>query len=228
MRRRCRRSRGGSSFTGTSSAHPAPRGCCRCLSARGTQLIAMMTVTLGFAVLGFLSPANRGGLLTALLTCWVFTSSFCGYHAAKLYTNLGGENKKAVTLGSAFFFSSVAFSVFFSLNLLLWLNGSTGAVPFLTLLLLLLLWFGISVPLNVLGAYAGYKAKAIEWPVRTNQIPREIPHSSTVPPMVFAVFCGVLPFGTVFLELVFVLNSLANNLLLYYFGLRFSSRSSWP
>jgi len=187
----------------------------------GTQLIAMMTVTLAFAVLGFLSPANRGGLLTALLTCWVFTSSFCGYHAAKLYTNLGGENKKAVTLGSAFFFSSVAFSVFFSLNLLLWLNGSTGAVPFLTLLLLLLLWFGISVPLNVLGAYAGYKAKAIEWPVRTNQIPREIPHSSTVPPMVFAVFCGVLPFGTVFLELVFVLNSLANNLLLYYFGFTF-------
>lgn len=187
----------------------------------GMQLIAMMSVTLGFAVLGFLSPANRGGLLTALLTCWVFTSSFCGYHAAKLYTNLGGENKKAVTLGSAFFFSSIAFSVFFSLNLLLWFNGSTGAVPFLTLLLLLLLWFGISVPLNVLGAYAGYKAKALEWPVRTNQIPREIPHSSAVPPMVFAVFCGVLPFGTVFLELVFVLNSLSNNLLLYYFGFTF-------
>lgn len=77
------------------------------------------------------------------------------------------------------------------------------------------------MPLNVLGAYAGYKAKALEWPVRTNQIPREIPHSSAVPPMVFAVFCGVLPFGTVFLELVFVLNSLSNNLLLYYFGFTF-------
>ena len=38
------------------------------------------------------------------------------------------------------------------------------------LLALLALWFGISVPLVFLGAYFGYRRKAVEFPVRVNQI----------------------------------------------------------
>jgi transmembrane 9 superfamily protein 2/4 len=43
------------------------------------------------------------------------------------------------------------FSVFFVLNLIVWIDGSTAAVPFLTMLAILTLWFGISVPLVFLG-----------------------------------------------------------------------------
>ena len=38
-----------------------------------------------FALLGFLSPANRGGLSTALLLLFVFMGSFSGYVSARLY-----------------------------------------------------------------------------------------------------------------------------------------------
>jgi transmembrane 9 superfamily protein 2/4 len=38
----------------------------------GVQLITMSLITLAFAVLGFLSPANRGGLMTAMLLLFVF------------------------------------------------------------------------------------------------------------------------------------------------------------
>ena len=41
----------------------------------------------------------------------------------------------------------VVFTVFFLLNLLVWSYGSTGAVPFLSMVAVLTLWFGISVPL---------------------------------------------------------------------------------
>ena len=51
----------------------------------GTQLICMAVVTMVFAVLGFLSPANRGGLMTAVLLLFVFMGVFAGYSAARLY-----------------------------------------------------------------------------------------------------------------------------------------------
>ena len=41
--------------------------------------------------------------------------------------------------------------VFFGLDMLVWSYGSTGAVPFLSMLAVLTLWFGISVPLVFLG-----------------------------------------------------------------------------
>lgn len=51
----------------------------------GTQLICMAVVTMIFAVLGFLSPANRGGFMTAVLLLFVFMGIFAGYSAARLY-----------------------------------------------------------------------------------------------------------------------------------------------
>lgn len=51
----------------------------------GTQLICMAVVTMIFAVLGFLSPANRGGFMTAVLLLFVFMGVFAGYAAARLY-----------------------------------------------------------------------------------------------------------------------------------------------
>ena len=51
----------------------------------GVQLISMAVVTMAFAVLGFLSPANRGGLMTAVLLLFVFMGVFAGYSSARLY-----------------------------------------------------------------------------------------------------------------------------------------------
>lgn len=184
----------------------------------GAQILCMSAVTLVFALIGFLSPANRGGLLTAMLSLWVLASAVCGYWAARVYSGLAGTNKRSVTLGSAFLFSGFTFSVFFALNLVLWSSGSTGAVPFTTLVLLLFMWFAISVPLNVIGAFIGYKQKAYEYPVRTNQIPREIPYASPHSNILFSLFSGILPFGVVFIELVFILTSVYENELFYFFG----------
>lgn len=197
---------------------PAVSGLLAVFVGSGAQIIAMTAVTLVFALLGFLSPSFRGGLLTTMLSLWVLSSAICGYYSARIYSGLGGTNKRSVTLGSAFLFSGIVFVVFFALNFLLWVSGSTGAVPFLTLLLLLVMWFGISVPLNVIGAFVGYKQKVYEFPVRTNQIPREIPNASTYSNLFFGLFSGILPFGVVFMELVFILNSIWQNEIFYFFG----------
>lgn len=52
---------------------------------------------------------------------------------------------------------SIVFADFFLMNLILWVEGSSAAIPFGTLVAILALWFGISVPLTFVGAYFGFK-----------------------------------------------------------------------
>lgn len=49
------------------------------------------------------------------------------------------------------------FADFFIMNLILWGEGSSAAIPFGTLVAILALWFCISVPLTFIGAYFGFK-----------------------------------------------------------------------
>lgn len=108
----------------------------------GVQLFGMTFITMLFAVLGFLSPANRGGLMTAMLLLFVLMGVFAGYYSARLYKMFQLTEWKAMTAKTAFMFPGVVFAIFFTLNLLIWGERSSGAVPFGTLAALSLLWFG--------------------------------------------------------------------------------------
>jgi len=109
--------------------------------------------------------------------------------------------------------------IFFVLDLFIWGTESSGAIPFTTMFALLVLWFGISVPLVFLGAFWGYKKGSIQLPVRTNQTPRQIP---TQPWYIGHTFTslvgGVLPFGAVFTELFFIMSSIWQHQFYYLFG----------
>ncbi len=49
------------------------------------------------------------------------------------------------------------FAIFFVLNFVLWINGSSAAIPFTTFVALLALWFCVATPLVLLGAYVGFR-----------------------------------------------------------------------
>jgi transmembrane 9 superfamily protein 2/4 len=111
------------------------------------------------------------------------------------------------------------FVVFIVLDLLIWGQRSSGAVPIGTLIALCALWFGISVPLVFVGSYFGFKAPAPEDPVRTNKIPRQIPEQPWyMHPAFSCLVGGVLPFGAVFIELFFILTSVWHHQFYYLFG----------
>ena len=99
----------------------------------------MVILVLIFAVLGFLSPAHRGGLLTTVLLLFVFLSVFAGFYSSKLYKTFRGENWKGNALLTSLLFPGLCFIIFFSLNFLLIFERSSGAVPFGTLLTILIL-----------------------------------------------------------------------------------------
>merc|ERR1712066_717382 len=144
---------------------------------------------------------------------------FAGYTASRLYKMFNGTDWKTTTLLTAFLYPGIVFVIFFVLNLFIWGQKSAGAVPFTTMFAMLVLWFGISVPLVFLGSYFGFRKAAIELPVRTNQVPRQIPAQPWfIQPVFTALVGGVLPFGAVFTELFFIMSSLWQHQFYYLFG----------
>ena len=66
----------------------------------------------------------------------------------------------------------------------------------------------LQVPLVFCGAYFGYKQPQVNFPTKTNLIPRFVPPCSWYLQPIFCILVGgVLPFGAVFIELFFILSS---------------------
>ncbi|CAF4323513.1 unnamed protein product [Rotaria sp. Silwood2] len=203
------------------------------LVGNGVQITIMSLITLIFACLGFLSPSSRGALMTCksflflryvlfvlicqgAIICYVLLGTPAGYTSARLYKMFGGKNWMKNVPMTAIVCPGYTF---FILNLVLWAHGSSAAIPFTTFLALLALWFCVSTPLVFLGAYLGFKHNTIQNPVRTNQIPRQIPEqTSYTKPLPGILMGGVLPFGCIFIQLFFILNSIWAHQYYYFFG----------
>ncbi|KAF8161119.1 hypothetical protein B0H34DRAFT_795956 [Crassisporium funariophilum] len=185
----------------------------------GSQLCSMVGVTLIFALLGFLSPSNRGSLATVMMVCWTSFGGVGGYVSSRAYGSLGGTDRRKNAFLTAILLPTCIFIIVFLLNFFLLTAGSSGAVPFGTMLLIVVMWFGISAPLSAVGSYFGSKHATIHNPVRVNRIPRQIPPGPKyLKPWVAALLSGILPFGAAFVELYFVLSSLFASRAYYAFG----------
>lgn len=188
----------------------------------GVQLIAMASILIVFAMLGMLSPASRGALLTAAVFIYVFMGIVAGYFSGRLYKTLKGMHWKRAALMTSLLYPSVLLGTSFILNFFIWGRHSSGAVPFGTMVALLCLWLGISLPLVFMGYFFGYRKQPYDHPVRTNQIPRQVPQQTWyLHPIPAALLSGILPFGAMFIELFFIFSALWQNQFYYLFGFLF-------
>jgi transmembrane 9 superfamily protein 2/4 len=211
----------------------------------GMQLLCMAFISIGCAMLGFLSPANRGSMLTVTLLLFVLMGCVAGYSAAIIYKAFKGSQWKALTLLTAFLYPGITFMIFFVLNFFIWgqvgtahpcgvpeplrrlrthhlpvaCQASSGAVPFGTMFALLCIWFLISFPLVWVGVWLGYRRELKDPPVKTNMVPRVIPSQAWYLNLLFTMLIGgILPFGAVFIELYFIMSSVWLQRFYYVFG----------
>mmetsp|Transcript_19651 Transcript_19651/g.38394 ORF Transcript_19651/g.38394 Transcript_19651/m.38394 type:complete len:657 (+) Transcript_19651:247-2217(+) len=188
----------------------------------GIQVLGMAVATIVFAAVGFLSPAYRGSLMTGLLLLFIFMGIAAGYFSARTYKEFAGLEWQRCTLLTATLYPGIISAVLFLLNLVVWAEGSTTAVPFGSIVAVLLLYFCISVPLTFFGAYLGYKKDLEKPPVITQDIPRAIPEQPWfMNPVLTVLIGGILPFGAIFVELFFVLSSLWLDQFFSLFGFLF-------
>ena len=184
----------------------------------GCQLLGMSVVTLVFALLGFLSPANRGALLYCMLLLFDLLGGYAGYITAYLLKGMSRQSWFAI-FGVGLSFPGIVFSIYFCINLVQWSKNATSAIPGTSLFTLFAMWFGISLPLVLLGGVLGYKKEPWTPPCQTNPVPRHVPPQNWYlrGPFIIPV-SGVLPFGAVFIELAFILSSLWQGRVYYVFG----------
>eukprot|EP01064_Diplonema_japonicum_P012041 TRINITY_DN1951_c0_g1_i1.p1 TRINITY_DN1951_c0_g1~~TRINITY_DN1951_c0_g1_i1.p1 ORF type:complete len:664 (+),score=148.89 TRINITY_DN1951_c0_g1_i1:74-1993(+) len=188
------------------------------LVGTGCQILGMGFVTLLFAVLGFLSPANRGGLLTAMLLLFYLLGGYAGYVGAWLSKSLKAQSW-ATIFGVGLLLPGVVFTTYFCLNLVHWSKNATSAIPASSLFALFMMWLGISLPLVLLGGVVGFKRTNWEPPCDVTAVPRHIPPQNWYFKGHFIIpAAGVLPFGAVFIELAFILSSLWQGRVYYVFG----------
>ena len=86
----------------------------------GVQCFGSAGAVLLFAALGFLSPANRGSLMTALIVVFVIMGMIGGYSAARMYKTFKGTAWQCTTLLQAFVYPGIIFGMFFILNFFVW------------------------------------------------------------------------------------------------------------
>ncbi|CAI9272127.1 unnamed protein product [Lactuca saligna] len=142
----------------------------------GTQLFSLALFIFGLALVGVFYPYNRGALFTALVVIYALTSGIAGYTAASFYHQLEGTNWVRNLLLTGCLFCGPLFLTFCFLNTVAIAYTATAALPFGTIVVIVLIWSLVTSPLLVLGGIAGKNSKAeFQAPVRTTKYPREIP-----------------------------------------------------
>ncbi|KAI9682204.1 MAG: hypothetical protein M1817_000258 [Caeruleum heppii] len=187
------------------------------LIGSGMQLVFMAGGVLLLSCLGILNPSFRGGFISVGMGLFIFAGVFSGYFSGRVYKTLNGTDWKKNALLTGLLFPGLLFALVFILNLFTWAQASSTALPFSTLLGLAALWLGIQLPLVYVGSFYGFvRIGAYTHPTKTNAIPRQIPGSDYTTPGSLrhvakwtgaALGAGLLPFGVIFIELLFVFKS---------------------
>lgn len=192
------------------------------LVGSGMQVFFMAFLTIFFAMLGMLSPASRGSVLTVAIFTYEFMGLFAGYYSGRLYRTFRGKRWKRAAAVTATLFPGAVFAMEVFVNFFIWGAHSSGAIPVGTIASMGALWFGISVPLVFLGHYVGSRKPPYEQPVRTNQIPRQVPRRPWYLGLVpCCLVGGLLLFGACFIELFFIYSAIYENQFYYLFGFLF-------
>ena len=185
----------------------------------GAQIGSAFFITLCASMLRMLNPIKKGQALTAVIVLYVLCGGVGGYVSSRLYKFCDAKSWKIATIATAIGFPGLIVGMFLVLNIFLTLAGAATAVSFLTIFFVFLLWACVSTPLVFVGSYFGYRAEKISVPTKTNQIARFIPDTPyyATPPMSMFL-AGLLPFGTVCIELFFIMSALWLHQLYYIMG----------
>ena len=188
------------------------------LVGTGAQICMAFGLGMLCAVLKMLNPLQKGQTLTALLILYVLCGSVAGFVSSRLYKYTEQKAWKRNILVTALGLPGCLVAVFMVLNVWLSFAGAATAVSFFTIVKLFLLWGCVSTPLVFIGGYIGLRMEKIEIPTRTNQIARVIPVVPWHAQYYTIIMGGILPFGSVCIELAFIMSALWLHQIYYVMG----------
>ncbi|KAL8155886.1 hypothetical protein AgCh_001076 [Apium graveolens] len=177
----------------------------------GAQLALLILLVIVVAMVGTLY-VGRGAIVTTFIVCYAFTSIISGYVSGGMYSRMGGKKWIKSMILTASLFPFLCFGIGFVLNTVAIFYGSLAAIPFGTMVVVFVIWSFISFPLALLGTVFGRNWSGTpNNPCRVKTIPRPIPEKKWyLTPSVVSIMGGLLPFGSIFIEMYFVFTSFWN------------------
>eukprot|EP00591_Stephanopyxis_turris_P000203 CAMPEP_0195520288 /NCGR_PEP_ID=MMETSP0794_2-20130614/16545_1 /TAXON_ID=515487 /ORGANISM="Stephanopyxis turris, Strain CCMP 815" /LENGTH=561 /DNA_ID=CAMNT_0040649615 /DNA_START=59 /DNA_END=1741 /DNA_ORIENTATION=+ len=180
------------------------------LVGSGVQLAITALLSIVLAAIGFLSPARRGSFMIAILVAYMLCGSAAGYVSSRLHKAIQGKKWQLCTILVSMLFPGLCFALFLFFNVILFFFHSSGSVPFVDVLTLIVMWCCVSIPLVYVGSFVGYKQETISFPTRTSSVARAIPEpTSFLSNAKFAICAaGCIPFSAAYVEYFFIMQSL--------------------
>lgn len=189
------------------------------LMGTGSQLVILSAVVILYTILGDLY-AERATILTATIFLYAFTSFVAGYTSAKYYARYGGRDWIKTFVMTASLWPGAVSLICGLINTLAIYYSSSRAISFYALLSIIALWIFICFPLTLLGTIVGRNwGSQADFPCRVNPIPRPIPEKVWyAEPLVIVALGGILPFGSIFIEIYFIFTSFWTYKIYYVYG----------
>lgn len=187
----------------------------------GVQMMLIFVCMLTLAVVGVFYPYGRGTAYAAVVVIYSLTAVIAGYTSGSMYKKMGGTEWVHNTLITVTLFVAPVFVVWFFLNTVAVIYGSTAALPFGTIVALFALYLLVTFPLTLAGAIAGKNyADDFDAPTRTKFAAREIPIVPWYRGMTAQLLvAGFLPFSAIYVELYYVFISIWGHQLFTPFGI---------
>ncbi|XP_022966856.1 transmembrane 9 superfamily member 1-like isoform X2 [Cucurbita maxima] len=185
----------------------------------GAQLAVLVLLVILLAIIGMLY-VGRGAIITTFIACYALTSSLSGYVSGGMYSRHGGKSWIKSMILTASLFPFMCFGIGLVLNTIAIFYGSLAAIPFGTMVVVFVIWAFIYFPLALLGTVVGRNWSGTpNNPCRVKTIPRPVPEKKWyLTPSVVSLMGGLLPFGSIFIEMYFVFTSFWNYKVYYVYG----------
>ncbi|OWM73657.1 transmembrane 9 superfamily member 5 [Punica granatum] len=169
----------------------------------GMQILTMLCFLFILSFLGILYPYNRGALSTALVLAYTFTSVIAGSTAAYFHNQFAETGWERSVLLAGILYPGPVFLIMSIINTISMAYQSTVALPFGSIVVILLLYTLIAVPLLALGGLIGHRFRPeFQAPSPTNKQARGLPLLPWYRKALSDMFIGgLLSFSAVFLEL---------------------------
>jgi len=190
-----------------------------CLIGTGAQIAFVVFLVTIFAIVGHLYT-ERGSLLSTAIFVYAVSSPINGYFGGSLYAQYNGRKWIKQMLMSAFLLPGIVCGTAFCINFIAIYYHAAKAIPFGSMVAVICICLFIILPLTLVGTLLGRNLNGqANYPCRVSSVPRPIPEKKWfMEPSIIVCLGGVLPFGSIFIEMYFIFTSFWAYKIYYVYG----------
>mmetsp|Transcript_4182 Transcript_4182/g.6457 ORF Transcript_4182/g.6457 Transcript_4182/m.6457 type:complete len:597 (+) Transcript_4182:137-1927(+) len=196
----------------------------------GWQLIVLLLGVILYAMAGPMHGymyEDRGEMASTFIVCFALSSAVAGFSSGSFYrkyfTSVRAEQNsqwQQAMLCTSLLFPTTVVAIVALLNSIAIYYDTVNAIPVMVIIKMIAVWLFVSFPLTVVGTIFGrHFVGKVDIPCRVNSIPRPIPNPQWyASPWFIIPISGVLPFGSIFIEMYFVFTSFWSYKFYYVYG----------